>query len=59
MTACYITLSARTSNVMMASVTSMHTYVEINFEGDKITFKRSFLGNIEDLTRVIISYEIY
>ena len=42
MTTCYITLSEGTSNVMKTSITTMHIFIEINFEGDKITFKMSY-----------------
>ena len=41
----YITLSAGTSNVMM---TTMQNFIETNFEGHKIVFKRSY--NKQNLT---------
>ena len=41
MTTPYIMLSAGTSSVMMTSVTTMQIFIEINFKGDKIAFKRS------------------
>ena len=34
----YITLSEGTSNVMMMSFTTIQIFIEINFEGNKITF---------------------
>ena len=54
MTTCYITLLAQTSNVMMTSITTMQIFIEINFEGDKIAFKRS--DDKQNLTLTIISY---
>ena len=57
MTILYITLSAGTNNVMTTSVTTMHFFIEINFEGDKNAFKMSY--DKQNLTLVIISYEIY
>ena len=42
MTIRYITLSAGTSNVGTVSVITKQFIIEINFEGVKITFKRSF-----------------
>ena len=36
------TLSAGTINVMTTSVTTMQIFIEINFEGGKIAFKRSY-----------------
>ena len=55
MTTSYRTLSTVTSNVMMASVTTMQIFIEINkFKGDKITFKRSY--DKQNPTLVIISY---
>ena len=52
----YITLSVGTSKVMTMSVTAMQIFIEIinNFEGDKISIKRSY--NKQNLTPVIISY---
>ena len=52
----YITLSAVTSNIMTMSVTAI-LFLKINFEVDKITFKRSY--DKQYLTRVITSYQIY
>ena len=46
-----------TSNIMTMSVTTMQIFIEINFEGIKITFKRSY--DKQNLTLVIISYDIY
>ena len=54
MTTCYITLSAGTSNVMTMSITTMQIFMETNFEGDKITFIRSY--DKQNLTLEIITY---
>ena len=58
MTTRYITLSVRTSNVMMTSVTTMQISLKYtNIEGDKIAFERSY--DKQDLTLMTISYYIY
>ena len=44
MTTRYITLSAGLSNVIMKSVTTMQIFIQINFEGDKIAFERSYVN---------------
>ena len=54
MTTHYVTLSAGIRTVMTTSVTTMQFFIEIKFEGDKITFKMSY--DKQNLTLVIISY---
>ena len=53
MTTRYMTLSAGLSNVITKSVTTMHIFIKINFEGDKIAFERSYVNQNRIL--VIIS----
>ena len=55
----YITLSAGTSNVMTTSVTTNAFFVEIisTLKAIKSSFERSY--DKQDITLVVISYEIY
>ena len=59
MTTRVLTLSAGTSNVMATSVTPMHFFVEIlsTLKAIKSSFKRSY--DKQNITLVVISYEIY